>query len=178
MWWTWVKEIVRQSFYSPGVWKLRRLSSTGSVGWWDGISLLLGKLLFLESDSVLFLWKNKSQCKTCCHWSLCITTQVHCNIFATICTPVHYISIIFTRDAPAFAHVQNLFLISPNSRKTSFWHAVLQVRKGMVSWPGYDASPSFLTNRESGWKVMTKSWLFSQSGRWRWLWPEILQGEW
>lgn len=43
----------------PGVWKLRRRSSTGSVGWWSGISLLLGRLPFLASVSALFLWNKK-----------------------------------------------------------------------------------------------------------------------
>lgn len=46
------------SRFLPGVWKLRRRSSTGSVGWWDGISLLLGKLPFLASDSARFLKRH------------------------------------------------------------------------------------------------------------------------
>lgn len=50
----------RLAEYLPGVWKLRRRSSTGSVGWWRGISLLLGRLPFLASDSALFL-QNKQQ---------------------------------------------------------------------------------------------------------------------
>lgn len=41
--------------YLPSVWKLRRRSSTGSVGWWRGISLLFGRLPFLASVSALFL---------------------------------------------------------------------------------------------------------------------------
>lgn len=47
------------SQFLPGVWKLRRRSSTGSVGWWDGISLLLGKLPFLASDSARFLKQHR-----------------------------------------------------------------------------------------------------------------------
>jgi len=39
----------------PGVWKLIRRSSTGSVGWWDDMALLQGKLPFLPSASALFL---------------------------------------------------------------------------------------------------------------------------
>lgn len=39
----------------PGVWKLILRSSTGSVGWWEDIALLQGKLPFLPSASALFL---------------------------------------------------------------------------------------------------------------------------
>ncbi len=39
----------------PGVWKFIRRNSTGSVGWWEGNSLPLGRLPFLASDSALFL---------------------------------------------------------------------------------------------------------------------------
>lgn len=44
----------------PGVWKLSRRSSTGSVGWCSGSSLLLGRLPFRASDSALFL-RNKAK---------------------------------------------------------------------------------------------------------------------
>lgn len=43
---------------SPGVWKLILRSSTGSVGWWDDMALLQGKLPFLPSASALFLESN------------------------------------------------------------------------------------------------------------------------
>ena len=39
----------------PGVWKLILRSSTGSVGWWEDMALLHGKLPFLPSASALFL---------------------------------------------------------------------------------------------------------------------------
>lgn len=55
-WMLWHRRL--DSAYSPGVWKLSRRSSTGSVGLCSGISLLLGRLPFLASDSALFL-RNK-----------------------------------------------------------------------------------------------------------------------
>ncbi|KAK1792768.1 hypothetical protein P4O66_012694 [Electrophorus voltai] len=58
---------------SPGVWKLSRRSSTGSVGWWEGISLLLGRLPFLASASARFLeqWRRHGYdgWRVCGHWS-------------------------------------------------------------------------------------------------------------
>lgn len=51
------KFLTRTVFVShlPGVWKLILRSSTGSVGWWEDMALLHGKLPFLPSASALFL---------------------------------------------------------------------------------------------------------------------------
>lgn len=48
-----------QREHLPGVWKLSRRSSTGSVGWCSGSSLLLGRLPFRASDSALFLQQSE-----------------------------------------------------------------------------------------------------------------------
>ncbi len=49
----------------PGVWKFIRRNSTGSVGWWEGNSLPLGRLPFLASDSALFLKEIHTSGQTC-----------------------------------------------------------------------------------------------------------------
>lgn len=67
--------------FVPGVWKLMRLISTGSVGWWAIISALLNRLLVPGSESLRLLLKREwvkraiSTCKQperenqtqCCH---------------------------------------------------------------------------------------------------------------
>ena len=51
--------------FIPGVWKLMRLISTGSVGWWAIISALLKRLLVPGSESLRLLWVKRaiSTCK-------------------------------------------------------------------------------------------------------------------
>lgn len=54
----------------PGVWKLMRLISTGSVGWWAIISALLKRLLVPGSESLRLLLRHqwvKSSINTCKH---------------------------------------------------------------------------------------------------------------
>lgn len=45
--------------FIPGVWKLIRLISTGSVGWWAIISALLNRLLVPGSESLRLLLRHQ-----------------------------------------------------------------------------------------------------------------------
>lgn len=44
----------------PGVWKLMRLISTGSVGWWGVMSALLSRHFVRGSDSFLLRLESKT----------------------------------------------------------------------------------------------------------------------
>lgn len=50
-------------FALPGVWKLMRLTSTGSVGWWGVMSALFSRHFVRGSDSFLLWLDSKSNIK-------------------------------------------------------------------------------------------------------------------
>lgn len=51
----------------PGVWKLMRLISTGSLGWWGARSALFSRHLVRGSESLRLLWRRKRRIGECQH---------------------------------------------------------------------------------------------------------------
>lgn len=66
---TWGKRV-------PGVWKLMRLISTGSLGWWGARSALFSRHLVRGSESLRLLWRRERRTGECQH----VPTDVYARV--------------------------------------------------------------------------------------------------